>query len=314
MTADFPDENTPKKELETGRGAIGRMPRTAVGLGDGRGDDSTGGKRREGGRSRDSSLPVAAIFGEVEPEFIEHASRYVTWVDTNDIENVTIDIFITDLTIKEPKLERNRIQSSYGLTYGVEVARRITSINPTANVLFLINSEVCNKFSLLRNSRYRGLLLKSSIGRFLEQAIADVSKGVAFRDPEFDVSRHMEIRKVRTPSVRTEHKIAVQFVCNDPNLTIAKDNLAMRLRRAWFPPRVQVETLVFLGFTVDFEGRLVGLDVIQSSGNSIADEAAAKAIRHAAPFRDLPSELAVQVQFALLVMPTAVATSGVPER
>ncbi len=282
MTAEFLEELQPRKQLETGRGGIGGKRRIANGTGDG---------------GNESNLPVAAIFGKVEPHFIEVVSQYVNWADVHNGEKKKIDIFITDLTIPHGELDSVGNGLASGLTSGVAAAKRITAAIPNANLLYLINPEVCKQLFVLRSSRYRGLLLKSSVANLVKHAIADVSKGIAFRDPGIALRPRME---VDSGQIRIERQLSVAFEENVPDLDSTKVKLQARLRRAWFPPTVKAETLVTMRFSVDGEGMVGAIQVLKSSGSSIADEAAAKTVTRAEPFQGLPAGLMIHVQFNLL--------------
>ena len=300
MTDSSPDDSRPKTQLDTSRGGSGRKIRTAIGLGDTGGGDAGGGARHPGEHHREFGTPVAAVFGEVEPEFIYQAASYVIWVNVHEIERANIDIFISDLTIKEPRLERNLIEKKYGFAYGLATAKRITQVINGANVLFIVDEQICDDLSMLADSGYRGLLLKQSVPKLLRRAIGCVARGVEFLDPEINRLCFGEAPLQYRLAPLIKSQLTVHFASNDPELAKVIETVQARLRRAWFPPKVETTVHVVLSFTVDAQGMLVDVDIVRPSGNAIADDAAAKAISRAAPFPELPANVAIQVDLAQL--------------
>lgn len=74
-----------------------------------------------------------------------------------------------------------------------------------------------------------------------------------------------------------------------------------RIRVKWTPPKGTEKLAIKTTFTVLKDGNISRLKVSRSSGNKIADAAALKAVRSAAPFRPLPKEWGptIEVNFAL---------------
>lgn len=74
-----------------------------------------------------------------------------------------------------------------------------------------------------------------------------------------------------------------------------------RIRVKWTPPKGTEKLTVKTTFTVLKDGSVTHLKVSRSSRNKLADAAALKAVRSAAPFRPLPKEWGpnIEVNFAL---------------
>ncbi len=66
-------------------------------------------------------------------------------------------------------------------------------------------------------------------------------------------------------------------------------DLQRRIKRSWFPPKGQESKRVVVVFKIHGGGELSHLRLEHSSGMSIADQAALKAVENAAPFRPLPN-------------------------
>ena len=77
------------------------------------------------------------------------------------------------------------------------------------------------------------------------------------------------------------------------------EELQRRIKRSWFPPRAPESKKVIVVFTIHQNGELSNVHVLHSSGDHISDEAAVRAVEHAAPFMPLPkfSEDTIDVQF-----------------
>jgi len=78
--------------------------------------------------------------------------------------------------------------------------------------------------------------------------------------------------------------------------------LQHRIRRNWSPPVEDRSKRAVILFHISRDGRLLGLQINQSSGSPTADQAAIAAIRASAPFRALPpafrgNDIAVQFIF-----------------
>jgi TonB family protein len=78
--------------------------------------------------------------------------------------------------------------------------------------------------------------------------------------------------------------------------------LQRRIRRNWSPPVEDRSKRVVVLFHISRDGRLLGLQIQQSSGSPPADQAAIAAVRASAPFRALPpafrgNDIAVQFIF-----------------
>jgi TonB family protein len=65
-------------------------------------------------------------------------------------------------------------------------------------------------------------------------------------------------------------------------------DLQRRIKRAWFPPKGEESKKVVVGFKVSRTGQLSRLRLCTSSGSTLADQAALKAVENAAPFHNLP--------------------------
>jgi len=66
-------------------------------------------------------------------------------------------------------------------------------------------------------------------------------------------------------------------------------DLQRRIKRAWFPPKGNESKRVKVVFKVHRDGQMTNLRMVTSSGLTIADQAALKAVENAAPFRPLPA-------------------------
>jgi TonB family protein len=66
-------------------------------------------------------------------------------------------------------------------------------------------------------------------------------------------------------------------------------DLERRIKRAWFPPKFEEPKTMTVKFRVHQGGALSDLEIKDSSGSSIDDQAALKAVENASPFRPLPS-------------------------
>lgn len=81
-----------------------------------------------------------------------------------------------------------------------------------------------------------------------------------------------------------------------PSVAAAKDvdfgpymaDLQRRIKRQWFPPKGNESKRVKVVFKVHRDGQMSNLRMLVSSGLTIADQAALKAVENAAPFRNLP--------------------------
>lgn len=86
----------------------------------------------------------------------------------------------------------------------------------------------------------------------------------------------------------------------DPGAPYMAD-LQRRIKRAWFPPKGCETKKVVVVFKVHRGGNMSDLRIVLSSGVTVADEAALKAVENASPFRPLPagSSEEVELQFTL---------------
>jgi TonB family protein len=73
------------------------------------------------------------------------------------------------------------------------------------------------------------------------------------------------------------------------SLTEYLKDLHRKLKHAWSPPPGTVHHIKVI-FRLDTNGSLVSTKLIQSSGNSVADDSAVAAIKKAAPFGELPGD------------------------
>ncbi len=67
--------------------------------------------------------------------------------------------------------------------------------------------------------------------------------------------------------------------------------LERRIKRNWSPPRAGSSKRVKLRFLLARDGRLLDISVLQSSGETATDEAAIKAVKLSAPFRNIPPQV-----------------------
>jgi periplasmic protein TonB len=84
-----------------------------------------------------------------------------------------------------------------------------------------------------------------------------------------------------------------------PDFARYMEELQRRIKRSWFPPRAPESKKVIVVFTIHRDGELSNVHILRSSGDHLSDEAAVKAVEHAAPFMPLPkfSDETVDVQF-----------------
>ncbi len=88
----------------------------------------------------------------------------------------------------------------------------------------------------------------------------------------------------------------------EPDYGAYMAELQRRIKRNWRPPSAQEDKRVVVLFRIARDGRLLSLDVNNSSGYPEADQAAMAAVKLSAPFRPLPAghrdnDLAVQFTF-----------------
>lgn len=74
-----------------------------------------------------------------------------------------------------------------------------------------------------------------------------------------------------------------------PDFSKYMSELQRRIKRAWFPPRVPRTQTVKVHFNISREGQLANLKIFRSSGDSLIDNAALKAVENAAPYPPLPA-------------------------
>jgi TonB family protein len=84
-----------------------------------------------------------------------------------------------------------------------------------------------------------------------------------------------------------------------PDYAKYMEELQRRIKRSWFPPRAPESKKVIVVFTIHLNGELSNVHVLHSSGDHVSDEAAVRAVEHAAPFMPLPrySDDTIDVQF-----------------
>lgn len=97
-------------------------------------------------------------------------------------------------------------------------------------------------------------------------------------------------KKAKVPVIDSHHS---------PEFGPYMANLQRTIRKHWFPPKDQQSKRVKVIFTIHTNGKMTNLKITRSSGSAIADQAALKAVRTAAPFRHLPkySPASVDVEF-----------------
>jgi hypothetical protein len=243
-----------------------------------------------------TGLPLATVFGAVDPNFLERANSCVSWADFSDAEKKPIDIFISDLTIKEPPKGHNPLQC--GLVYGLQMARRITGLKRSANVLFLVDSSMVCSLSTFRSSGCRGLLLKSSVPKLLSFAIGDVSRGLPFLDP--NIKYHGRLCKADIEALAiTQRQVSVHFDKQELKLVATKEKLERRIRAAWFPKKAGPAIPLSLSFTVQSDGRPSNVHASQPINDHDLETAAEKALYMAAPFPEVPINVSVEVRFTI---------------
>lgn len=84
-----------------------------------------------------------------------------------------------------------------------------------------------------------------------------------------------------------------------PDYAWYMQELQRRIKRSWFPPKAPESKKVIVTFTIHKDGEPSNVRIFHSSGDHLSDEAAIRAVEHAAPFRPLPpgSESTIDVQF-----------------
>lgn len=75
----------------------------------------------------------------------------------------------------------------------------------------------------------------------------------------------------------------------DPDFSGYMADLQRRIKRAWFPPKGPSTKQVKVHFQIGRNGSLSQLKIFKSSGDSLSDQAALRAVENAAPFRALPA-------------------------
>ena len=86
----------------------------------------------------------------------------------------------------------------------------------------------------------------------------------------------------------------------EPDFGPYMEELQIRIKNNWHPPREDKSKRIIALFKVDKEGNLLNLKITASSGNKDADFAAVEAIKISAPFKPLPPEYEgedVDIQF-----------------
>jgi len=89
----------------------------------------------------------------------------------------------------------------------------------------------------------------------------------------------------------------------NPGVDVAQDadfgpfmaDLERRIKRNWNPPRNSRSKRVVVKMYVSKDGRLTRLNVLKTSGDDIADDAALNAVRASAPFKPFPAEVREEV-------------------
>jgi TonB family protein len=79
-------------------------------------------------------------------------------------------------------------------------------------------------------------------------------------------------------------------------------DMQRRIKRAWFPPKINQATKLTVSFTLHKDGKATDVRILKPSGVSIVDAAAIKAVENASPLRPLPSDApdSVRVEFSFL--------------
>ncbi len=90
-------------------------------------------------------------------------------------------------------------------------------------------------------------------------------------------------------------KIPGVDVAADADFGPFMSDLERRIKRSWNPPRNSRSKRVVVKMYVSRDGRLVRLNVMKSSGDDIADDAALNAVRASAPFKPFPPEVREEV-------------------
>lgn len=89
----------------------------------------------------------------------------------------------------------------------------------------------------------------------------------------------------------------------NPGVDVAQDadfgpfmsDLERRIKRNWNPPRNSRSKRVVVKMYVSKDGRLTRLNIMKTSGDDIADDAALNAVRASAPFKPFPPEVREEV-------------------
>jgi TonB family protein len=101
------------------------------------------------------------------------------------------------------------------------------------------------------------------------------------------------------PAVSNERNPIGNEAAGMPDYGKYMEDLQRRIKRNWFPPRAPESKKVIVTFTIHQNGELSNVRIFHSSGDHSSDEAAVRAVEHAAPFMPLPkySESTIDVQF-----------------
>jgi len=112
--------------------------------------------------------------------------------------------------------------------------------------------------------------------------------------------KNMSARKTYMPRRVAASESDLTKEASQPNFGPYMRELQRKLAINWDPPKGREKDKVVLIFTILKDGRLKDCKVFKSSGYTDTDKAAILAVKHAAPFRPLPSEYngdSITVQF-----------------
>lgn len=110
------------------------------------------------------------------------------------------------------------------------------------------------------------------------------------RDDQIDSSNQGNDSKIATPRVKNPPQ---------PNFQKYMLWLQRKIRQNWLPPKDARSKRVEVLFSINRDGTMANLKITRSSGSSMADQAALRAVRNSARFRPLPkySPSSVDVKF-----------------
>jgi len=116
--------------------------------------------------------------------------------------------------------------------------------------------------------------------------------------------KELKSKKIKTPplkkklvkeNITMQKEATISLSAGDAKYTSYLSHLRQRIYNAWIYPefakRNKVEGEITLCFTLDSEGGLIDVKILNSSGQAILDQASISAIDTAGPFNPLPERL-----------------------